>query len=507
VVRKGMVYLVGAGPGDPGLITVKGLECIRQADVIVHDRLASPKLLEEARAEAELVFVGKSAHRHAMAQEEINRILVKLGGQGKVVTRLKGGDPFLFGRGGEEAEALAAAGIPFAIVPGVTSAIAVPAYAGIPVTHRGFTSSLAIFTGHEDPTKGESRIAWEHIATSAGTLVFLMGMENLPSIVSQLLSHGCPATTPVALIRWGTLPEQETLLGTLGDIVDRAQAAGLKPPAVIIVGEVVALRERLRWFDNRPLCGKRVLVTRTREQASQLSRLLQEHGAQPVEFPVIRIEPPQDSTELDRAVRELACYQWVVFTSVHGVRSLLSRLQALGGDARGFGQAKIAAIGPATAGELKQFGLTPDYQPPEYVAEAVLEGLGEVAAQRILLPRADIAREALAEGLRQKGALVDEVAAYRTVPAQDRAEPLREMLAKGEIDIVTFTSSSTVRNLDLLGEEALSLLKGVKIACIGPITSQTARELGLAVDVEAREYTIPGLVEAIVDQAGWESSK
>ncbi|MDO8688725.1 MAG: uroporphyrinogen-III C-methyltransferase [Dehalococcoidia bacterium] len=515
-MKKGIVYLVGAGPGDPGLITVKGLECIRRADVIVHDRLASPQLLQEARPDAEKIYVGKASSRHAMRQDDINRLLVDLASQGKTVCRLKGGDPYVFGRGGEEAETLVEAGIPFQEVPGVTSAIAAPAYAGIPVTHRDFTSGVAIFTGHEDPNKTESSIAWDKIATGVGTLVFVMGMENLPRIVEKLQANGRAPQTPVGLVRWGTLPRQQVLTGTLADIVDKAREASFSAPVIIIVGEVVTLRERLRWFDNRPLSGKRVLVTRTREQARHLSALLREQGAEPVECPTIKIEPLEDSAALDHALSSLSGYDWVVFTSVHGVRSVLDRLRSLGQDPAVLGASKLAAIGPSTAKELTNSGLSVAYQPKEYVAEAIVEGLDPVSGKRILLPRADIAREALAIGLRDRGALVDEVDAYRTVPAASEAELVRRLLASGEIDVVTFTSSSTVRSFVALLEQgmsneeqgtgtrerALSLLEGVKVACIGPITSKTARELGLQVDIEASEYTIPGLVEALVEAYG-----
>ena len=527
-MKKGMVYLVGAGPGDPGLITVKGLECIRQADTIVHDRLASPELLREARPDAEIVYVGKASNRHAMRQGDINRLLVQLARQGKVVCRLKGGDPYVFGRGGEEAEALVEAGIPFQEVPGVTSAVAAPAYAGIPVTHRDFTSGVAIFTGHEDPNKTESAIAWDKISTGIGTLVFVMGMENLPRIVEKLQAHGRPPETPVALVRWGTLPKQETLVGTLADIVEKAKAASFTAPVIIIVGEVVTLRDRLRWFDNRPLSGKRVLVTRTREQASQLSALLREQGAEAVECPTIEVQPLEDFSVMDRALNDLERYDSVIFTSVHGVRSVVSRLQVLGIGLDGLSRLHLSAIGPATARELIKAGLHVDYQPKEYVAEAIVEGLDGVAGKRILLPRADIAREALAIGLREKGAVVDEVDAYRTVPATGEAGRVCQLLASGQVDVVTFTSSSTVRNFFGLLQQgtgnkerrkggegrgsrveqggqgalteqrrAVELLQGVKVACIGPITSQTARELGLRVDIEATEYTIAGLVDAL----------
>lgn len=492
---KGMVYMVGAGPGDPGLITVKGLECLRRAQVVVYDRLINASLLKEAPPDAEFVFAGKAPGKKALSQEEINLLLVARGKEGKVVCRLKGGDPFVFGRGGEEAEALAAAGVPFEVVPGVTSAIAVPAYAGIPVTHRGLSSSFAVVTGHEEASKAESTTPWEALAEME-SLVFLMGMENLEQITQQLLRHGSSPQKPVALIRWGSFPQQETLVGRLGDIAAKAREAGFESPAVIVMGEVVALRQKLRWFDNKPLFGLRVLVTRTREQAGQLSSLLAEQGAQPLELPLIRIEPPADASALDAALDRLGDFDWIVFTSANGVKVLWERLTGLGKDARALGGAKLCAIGPATARELEQHGLRADFVPEEYIAEAILEGIGPIKGKRILLPCAAEAREVLAEGLRLRGALVEEVATYRTLPTE--ATGLKEML-KG-VDMVTFTSSSTVRSFcQALGEEAASLMGGIKVACIGPVTARTAEELGLNVDIMAQEHTIPGLVRAILE--------
>ncbi|MFQ6000856.1 MAG: uroporphyrinogen-III C-methyltransferase, partial [Anaerolineae bacterium] len=499
---KGVVYLVGAGPGDPGLITVKGLKCIGRAEVVVYDRLVNPLLLTAAREGAELIYVGKSAHHHALPQEEINALLVRKAREGKTVTRLKGGDPFLFGRGGEEAEALAQADIPFEVVPGVTSAIAAPAYAGIPVTHRDYTSTFAVVTGHEDPTKA-SDIEWAKIATGAGTLVFLMGVGNLPLIVGELLKHGRPPDTPVAIVRWGTEGRQQTVTGSLQDIVDRAKEAEIMPPAVIVVGEVVSLRDRLRWFDTKPLFGKQVLVTRSREQASILSGRLRELGAEPVEFPTIRTAPPQDFGPLDEAIESLPSYDWVIFTSVNGVKSFMQGLLVKGQDVRALAGVKLAAIGPATAGELEGLSLRVDYLPQRYVAEAIAEGIGDVAGARILLPRADLARPSLVQGLEAKGAVVDEVIAYRTLPGEPSAE-IKRIVLDGKIDIVTFTSSSTVHNLVSALEAEVgagwrTALGKAAIACIGPITARTAQELGIEVDVVAQEHTIEGLVEAIVN--------
>ncbi|MHB1160785.1 MAG: uroporphyrinogen-III C-methyltransferase [Chloroflexota bacterium] len=498
----GKVYLVGAGPGDPGLLTLRGAELLCLAEVVVYDRLANPLLLDRHLSpRAERIYAGKASSQHTLEQEEINRVLVAKAREGKSVVRLHGGDPFVFGRGGEEALALVAAGIPFEVVPGVTSAVAAPAYAGIPVSHRGQNTSFAVVTGHEDPTKLESTLCWDQLAAGVGTLVFLMGLKNLGVIVQRLMQHGRAADTPVAVIRWGSWTRQQTLVGTLGDIVERVAEARLRPPAVIVVGGVVGLRETLRWWDNRPLFGKRVLVTRSREQASSLSALLRDHGAEPVEVPVLEIVPPDSYDGLDGAIGSLGSYDWIVFTSANGVKALLERLEALGRDVRALGGARLAAIGPATAQALRRCRLHVDLVPSEYVAEEVASALISrgVAGKRVLLPRADLARDVLAPDLERAGAVVDDVVAYRTVPAMADLARLREQLAGGEIDVVTFASSSTVRYLVAgLGEEARALLARPTIACIGPITAETARELGLRVDVVAAEHTIPGLVEAIL---------
>lgn len=500
-MSKGKVYLVGAGPGDPGLFTIRGRECLEKADVVVFDRLVNRRILSWAKPEAELIYAGKSPDGHTLKQHEINALLKSKAQEGKTVTRLKGGDPFVFGRGGEEAEALAEAGIEFEIVPGVTSAVAAPAYAGIPLTHRSFTTSVAIITGNEDPTKGESTIAWDKLATGAGTLVFLMGMANLPEIVQQLTRYGRAGDTPVAVIRWGTRPEQVTVEGTLNTIVDRVNEAGVKNPAVIVVGEVCALREKLRWIERKPLFGRRILVTRSREQASVLSRAIAELGGEALEFPTIEIAPPLDYGPLDKAIREIGTYNWIVFTSVNGVRYFFSRLRVLGGDIRDLAGVRICAIGPATGHELEQRGLVIDYVPEEYRATAIAHGMKTLVrpGERILLPRADIAPKMLAEALESMGALVDDVTAYRTVPGSGDAGYIRRMFETGRIDMVTFTSSSTVRNfISSIGTDRVDeLLKGVAVACIGPVTADTARGFGLRVNVVADKYTINELVAAI----------
>jgi uroporphyrinogen III methyltransferase/synthase len=502
----GKVYLIGAGPGDPKLLTIRGAEALARADVVVYDRLVHPAILKHARPDAEMIYVGKASSRHAMKQEEINRLLVLKAREGKVVARLKGGDPFVFGRGGEEAEELFAHGIEFEVIPGITSATAVPAYAGIPVTHRKLCSALGIITGHEDPTKTESSVKWDRIATGMDTLVFLMGVENLPEIVSELVRHGRPKETPIALIRWGTRPEQETLVGTLETIVRQVEETGLESPAVIVVGEVVALREKLRWFDNRPLFGKKVIVTRSREQASALTEKLEALGAEVIEFPVIRIVPIAECGMRNAELlgRE---FDWIIFTSANGVECFVRRLIELALDVRAMGRAKLGAIGPATAAAIERYGLRVDYVPSEFVAEAVVRDFPEdPRGKKILLARAKEAREVLPEKLAELGAEVHVAAVYETIIEDAEAARVRKMIEAGEVDAVTFTSSSTVKNFMSLLEGA-KLPERVTIVCIGPVTAQTARELGLEPDVVAEEHTIEGLVEAVLKRELRESGE
>ncbi len=501
--RAGKVYLVGAGPGDRKLLTLRGKECLEQADVVLYDYLANPVLLEHVPAQAERIYVGRRGRGHYQDQDEVNRLIIQKAREGKTVVRLKGGDPFVFGRGGEEAEAIAAAGLPFEVVPGVTSAVAVPAYAGIPVTHRTLASTVAFVTGHEDPSKEAATLEWPRLASANGTLVFLMGMKNLPAIVEHLVTEGKPADTPVALIRWGTRSGQRTVVGTLGDIVGKAEEAEMEPPTVIVVGDVVRLREQLNWFETRPLFGKRILVTRAREQARELSDLLAGYGGEPVECPTIQVVAPESWRELDDAIANLRRYQWLVFTSVNGVRPFMERLRQLGQDARALAGLRLCCIGPRTAQELTAYGLRADLIPSEFQAEGLIEAMkaAGVAGQRVLLPRAAVAREILPEQLRAMGADVRVVTAYRTVMPSGDADRLKDLLRRHEIHVITFASSSTVRNFRRLfdsGEEMKKLTGDAVVACIGPITAKTAAEQGLPVTITAAKNTIPALVQAIV---------
>lgn len=502
-MKNGLVYLVGAGPGDPKLITLRGLECLKKADVVVYDRLSSPRLLSFAKPDAELIYAGKSPVRHTLKQEEINQVLVEKALEGKIVTRLKGGDPFVFGRGGEEAEALLAHDIPFEIIPGITSGIAVPAYAGIPVTHREFNSTLAFITGNEDPSKGDTSIEWDKVATGCGTIVFYMGMANLPYIVEKLTANGRSADTPVGIIRWGTRPEQQTVTGTLADIVEKAKAAKMGHPAIIVVGGVVALREKMRWFETKPLFGKRVLITRSRSQASVLAEKIEALGGEPYEFPTIDIADPDDYGPLDSAIAEIESYDWLVLTSVNGVQYFMNRMRRLRKDVRNLHGIKIVAIGPKTREEIEKYGIFCEFMPEEFVAEAIIEIFkGEdVKGKKVLLPRADIARKILPDTLRSMGAVVNEATAYKTVMGAGNTEELIKLLEEKRIHVLTFTSSSTVKNfVKKLGSDNVQrLLDGVVVASIGPITSASAKDLGLKVDVQAAEYTIDGLVQGVLD--------
>ena len=498
-----MIYLVGSGPGDPGLFTVKGVECLGRADAVVYDRLAPEALLAYARPGAELIYVGKKPGEPTMPQEEINALLVELGRAGKTVVRLKGGDPYVFGRGGEEALELERAGLPFEVVPGVTSGIAAPAYAGIPVTHRGVSTSVAFVTGHEDPAKGEPDVDWKRLANGAETLVLYMGVGRLEEITDRLIAGGRDPDTPVACVRWGTLPEQRTVTGTLENIAQRVEEANLKPPAVTVVGDVVALREDgLAWFEKKPLFGRRVVVTRARAQAGELSRELETLGVAVFEFPTIEIKPPENFGPLDEAIRNLDSFDWIVFTSVNGVQAFVERLEHHGLDLRAVPRwAKLAAIGPATAQRVEGAGLRVDVTPDEYRAEALIGALTEdsLRGKRILIPRAKVAREILPQKLREAGAEVVVPPSYESVPSGEGRERLKGLLENGEIDCVTFTASSTVENfVRSFGEkEAGWLLSKTAVACIGPVTANTARDHAIRVDAEAEEYTIRGLVSAV----------
>ena len=496
----GKVYLVGAGPGDPGLLTLKGKRCLEQADVIIYDYLVDVRLLDYVRPEASLLYAGKRGGGRAVPQQTIHALMREHAANGKVVTRLEGGDPLLFGRGGEEAEELVAANIPFEIVPGVSSATAVPAYAGIPLTHRDHASAVAIVSGHKEVWETAPHLNWATLAGVGGTLVFLMGTRQLQNNMQRLMEFGLPAETPIALIRWGTKADQEVLTGTVGSIAERAAARGFEPPAVIVVGEVVRLRDRLHWFESQPLFGKRIVVTRPRTQASRFADLLEQHGAEVFRFPLIETVPLDSSAALDAALDDLARYDWLVFTSVNGVRYFFERLQARQRDIRSLGDLRIAAIGPETARSIQARHLRVDALPREYQAEALIQVLKAERAQRILLPRAAEARAILPQELRASGAQVDEIAIYRTIRPRNRDETLRDMLRAGRVDLLTFTSSSTVRNFMecLSGEDSPALLGQARIGCIGPITAATAQAYGLTVAVQPSAYTIPAFVEAIL---------
>jgi uroporphyrinogen III methyltransferase / synthase len=497
--RKGVVYLVGAGPGDPGLITVRGLELVASADAVFHDRLVSERILRSARPDARLVYVGKQPGEPAVEQGEIERLMAAAATGGESVVRLKGGDPFVFGRGGEEGEALAAAGVPFEVVPGVTAGVAAPAYAGIPVTHRDDASAVAFVTGHENPGKGEPALDWKALAAFPGTLVLYMGVRRLGENAAALIAAGRDPEQPAAAIERGTMPGQRSVTAPLGQIAELAERDQIGAPAVIVVGPVAARRDVLAWFERRPLFGRRVVVTRARAQASGLARRLADRGAEVVELPAIRIEPRISSEEVRKAVNDIHSYALVCLTSPNGARLLFEALGEAGLDARALANATVAAIGPGTADALASCGIRADVVPDRFVAEEMVQALGEVAVKGrpVLVARAAEARDVLPEALRRRGAEVDVVALYETIADQPRPEALAA--AEGA-DYLTFTSSSTVRNL-------VSALDGriperARVVSIGPVTSEAAREAGLRVDVEAARHDIDGLVEALLADAG-----
>ena len=517
-MRTGIVHLVGAGPGDPGLITVRGRELLERAEVVVYDALSDPRLLAHA-PDAQHLYVGKRAAAHSFTQEQINALLVEHGRAGKRVVRLKGGDPFVFGRGGEECEALLAAGVAFEVVPGITAAIAAPCYAGIPVTHRDFNSSFTLITGHEkeeeyrddqararDAAKGSSDIDWPSIARLP-CMAFYMGVKSLPRLTGKLIEHGMDPNMPAAAIQWGTTPRQRTVVATVATLAAKIAEAKITPPALTIVGRVVALRDTLNWFEKRPLFGQSIVVTRTRHQASDLSRQLEALGAGVIEAPTIEIAPPRDPSHVDQALARLHEYDWVIFTSANGVTETKRKLMQFGLDARVFGKAKIAAIGEATADNVRQqLCLTVALCPASFVAEALadeLERRGEVGGRKFLLLRADIARPLLRERLERAGASqVNDVAVYETHPAASLPPHLIDALDARQLTWVTFTSSSTARNfIGLLGDDYKSKLAGIKLASIGPITTATLRELGLTPAVEAKQFNVAGLVAAIAESS------
>ena len=497
------VFLLGAGPGDPGLLTLKAKRVLETADVIVYDALANDSLLGYARPDAEIIYVGKVAGNHALPQTQINRLLIDKAREGKDVARLKGGDPYIFGRGGEEALELIQAGVPFEEVPGISSTIAAPAYAGIPLTHRDIASSVTIITGHENPDKPDSVHNWKALAQSGSTLVFVMGMKNLPDIAARLLEAGLAPETPAALVYRGTTPMQRSIVAPLKDLPRAAVEARFTNPSIIVVGRVVGLHDELNWFEQRPLLGRSVVVTRAREQASGLAATLTEMGAEVIQCPTIRISPLDDYSALDAAADNLARYDWVIFTSVNGVRHFWQRLEATGRDSRALAGCRVAAIGPATAEALSARGIRADFIPARYVAESVAEGLlarsgGRADGLRMLLVRAEKARDVLPEELRKAGCEIDVAPAYRTVPDEGRREEVLARLETGRLSCVSFGSSSTVENfLKIVPAETLKAHPECVLAAIGPVTAETLAKHGLTCGIQPAEFTIPALAEAI----------
>jgi len=507
-MKKGKIYLVGAGPGDIGLLTLKGMRCLEKADIIVYDFHINPQILNYVKHDAEFVYAGKRGGHHEMSQDEINGLLVSRAREGKTICRLKGGDPFVFGRGGEEAEALSGAGIPFEVVPGVSSAVAVPAYAGIPLTHRRYASSFTVVTGNEAASKAESSTYWSGLTGSHDTLVFLMGVKNLDTIAQRLIEHGKSPETPSALIRWGTRPEQQTVVAPLGRIADAARNDDIRPPAILVVGDVVTLRDKLKWYEEKPLFGHRVLVTR--EYTAEYEPL-EEAGAEVFEFPTVRFTAPPSFEEADRAIGNLSSYNWLVVTSGNAFRYFLARLLDSGMDIRDLRGMKVCAIGSKTAGTIRQLGVRVDLVPDEFSAEGLADAFlalnkrGDLSALNILLPRAEKARDLFPEKVRQLGGRIDTPAVYRTVKPEKHGRRLQRFMSEGRISIATFTSGAAFRNfLSMLGPDSSSFLKDVAIAVIGPVTAGTVEEEGLKVSIMPSKATISAMVEEIID---WVSRK
>jgi uroporphyrinogen III methyltransferase/synthase len=500
--KKGIVYLVGAGPGDPGLLTIKGMECLQKADVVIYDYLSDPALLVYAPEHAEKIYVGKQSGQHTLRQEEINDLLVTKSAQHNIVVRLKGGDPFVFGRGGEECEALLNAGISYEIVPGITSGIAAPAYAGIPVTHRKIASSVAFITGNEDPSKPSMNIHWEHLALGVDTLVFYMGVANLGAITTELIKHGRAPSTPVAIIRWGTKSKQETVVGTLETIVEMVTRAGIKPPAITIVGEVISLRQKLSWFENRPLFGKRIITTRSRAQASALTRRLIDLGADVSELPTIEIDPIGENGDLAKEIADIDKHDWAIFTSPNGVEVFFKLFMKIHGDIRNLGKIRIASIGPGTTAAIEKYRVKAEITAKESVAEGLLESLKSIPSWKnisVLLPRASEARDLMPDTLTSWGALVKVAPAYTTIKPRNPDREIIDKILNGEYDCITFSSSSTFENFVALfsSEEFSRISSTLKAVSIGPVTSSTIKRHGISPVMEASEHTIPGLIAAI----------
>lgn len=502
---KGKVYLVGAGPGDIGLLTINGLKCLKKADVVVYDFHLNAQVLNYINHNAEFIYAGKRGGHHTMTQDDINSVLIRKAKEGKIICRLKGGDPFVFGRGGEEAEALSKEKIEFEVVPGVSSSVAAPAYAGIPLTHRLFSSSFAVIPGYEDAAKKESTIEWSKIATGVGTLVFLMGVKNVDLIARKLIENGRPSDTPVAVIRWGTRPDQKTIVGTLQSIAELVKEKHIKPPAVMVVGEVVKLRGTLGWYEKKPLFGHRILVTREHVEGFDP---LEELGAEIIGFPTIEVVPPEDYKELDDSIDKITTYDWLIFTSRNGVKYFFKRFLGKDMDIRELKGIKICAIGAKTAEELKHYGLKVDLVPEEFRAEGLIQAIQQCEGSnlkglRFLLPRAEKAREIFPEKVRELGGEIDVPVTYRTIRPESRGKRLRRFLKEGRISIATFTSAATFNNFtEIMGKDAEDLLNGVTIAAIGPVTARAVEKAGLHVDIMPEKTTIEAMVEGIIKWTG-----
>lgn len=524
-MKRGKVYLVGAGPGDIGLLTVKGVQCLRKADVVIYDFHLNAQVLNYISHDAEFIYAGKRGGHHAMTQDEINDILVRKAKEGKVICRLKGGDPFVFGRGGEEAEALARNSILFEIVPGVSSAVAAPAYAGIPLTHRLYSSSFAVVPGYEDVTKGESAVDWAKLATGVGTLVVLMAVKNLDMLVRRLIENGRSPDTPVAVVRWGTRPDQETIVSTLEKVVSDVKGHEIRPPAVVVIGDVVRLRDALKWYEEKPMFGERILVTREHSGGFEP---LEDLGAEIIEFPTIEIVPPEDWSGIDASIERIESYSWIIFTSSNGVRYFLGRYFEKGRDIRDLRGIRICAIGTRTAAEIRNYGMKVDLIPGEFRAEGLIEAFlknsdklrvtsdeknplppfskgaqGGISPSlkglRFLLPRAEVAREVFPEKVRELGGEIDVPVAYRAVKPELHGRRLKRFLKEGRITIATFTSAATFTNfVEMIGEEAYELLGGVSIAVIGPVTAKAIERAGLKVEIMPKEATIEAMVAEII---------
>ena len=502
---KGKVYLIGAGPGDIGLMTVKAMRCIRKADVVVYDFHVNAQILNSIKQTAEFVYAGKRGGHHEMTQEQINAVLVDRAEEGKLVCRLKGGDPFVFGRGGEEAQALALSGIEFEVIPGVSSITAVPAYAGIPLTHRGYSSTFAVITGNEAVTKPESSLYWAGLARAYETLVFLMAVRNIEAIADNLIEHGKAADTPAAVIRWGTRPDQVTITGTLGTIAQLVKDRDIRPPAVMIVGDVVRLRDVLQWYEKKPLFGYRVLITR--EYTPEYERL-EDLGAEIFEFPTIRLAPPESYEELDRAIAAIRDYQWLIVTSSHGLASFMERFLDKGFDIRDLKGVRLCAIGEKTAEAIRRYGMKVDLVPDQFSAEGLVDAFvrlsgaaekGNLEGVSFLLPRADNSRELFPEKIRELGGRIDTPVAYRNLKPERHGKRLKTFLMEGRITVATFTSGATFNNfLDIVGPDALPFLKKVAIAAIGPVTRKAIEKEGLTVRIMPEEATIGGMAEEII---------